>query len=151
MSEYSPPGQSGNEAANKAIVMRLWEALGRRDFDGVGALFSATGQYIDVPVIGADAGAVGPVEVAGRLRLGLERLSNYVLHPGPMIAEGDVVMTEHSEEWSWETGEHHLVRFCSVHEIRDGLVERWWDYVDLGQLIAAAPQWWVEHIMQGYK
>lgn len=149
--EYAAPGSTGNEARNKQVVETLWEFLGRRDFDGVGALFSPTGQYIDVPVIGGDTGAIGPEQVAARLRLGIGPLERYVLHPGPMLAEGDVVMTEHSEEWFWSSGEHHLVRFCSVHEIRDGLVERWWDYVDLGQLMAAAPASWIEHIMQGYK
>ena len=151
MSAHTPPGAPGNEAANKAIIERLWECLGHRDFDGVGALFSPTGQYIDVPVIGADTGAVGPAQVAARLRLGLEPLEKYVLHDGPMLAQGDMVITEHSEEWFWHTGEHHLVRFCSVHEVRNGLVERWWDYVDIGQLTGAAPQWWLEHIMSGYK
>ncbi|HEY4331921.1 MAG TPA: nuclear transport factor 2 family protein, partial [Ilumatobacteraceae bacterium] len=134
--QYAPPGNSGHETANKAIIEQLWDCLGRRDFDGVGALFSPTGQYIDVPVIGGDTGAIGPKEVAARLRLGIGPLREYILHPGPMLAQGDMVMTEHSEEWFWETGEHHLVRFASVHEVRDGLVERWWDYVDLGQLVA---------------
>ena len=151
MNDYAVPGTSGKEAANKAIIERLWDCLGRRDFDGVGALFSATGQYIDVPVIGGDTGAIGPEQVAARLRLGIGPLAKYELHPGPMVAEGDMVITEHAEEWFWETGEHHLVRFCSVHEVRDGKVERWWDYVDIGQLMAAAPQWWIEHIIQGYK
>ncbi len=151
MSEYAPPGEPGNEATNRVIVEQLWQSLGRRDFEGVGALFSPTGQYIDVPLIGGDLGAIGPTEVAARLRLGIGPLENYVLHPGPMVAQGDIVITEHSEEWYWNTGEHHLVRFCSVHEIRGGLVERWWDYVDLGQLMSAAPKWWIEHIMQGYK
>jgi limonene-1,2-epoxide hydrolase len=151
MSDFTPVGESGNEAANKAIIESLWVRLGRRDFDGVGALFSATGTYIDVPLIGGDPGAIGPAEVAARLRLGLEPLAKYVLHPGPMLAQGDVVITEHSEEWFWTTGEHHLVRFCSVHEVRNGKVERWWDYVDLGQLTSAAPAEWLEHVMQGYK
>ncbi len=151
MSDYTPPGASGNETANLALIKQLWHCLGERDFDGVGALFSPTGQYIDVPVIGGDTGAIGPVEVASRLRLGIGPLEQYVLHGGPMVAKGDIVFTEHSEEWFWNTGEHHLVRFCSVHEVRNGLVERWWDYVDLGQLMAAAPAWWIEHIMQGYK
>ena len=151
MSTFTPVGEPGNEAANKAIIEQLWERLGQRDFDGVGALFSATGVYNDVPLVGGDPGAIGPVEVASRLRLGLDPLENYVLHAGPMLAQGDVVITEHSEEWFWHTGEHHLVRFCSVHEVRNGFIERWWDYVDIGQLMAAAPAWWIEHIMKGYK
>jgi len=151
MTEHAVPGVPGNETANKAVIERLWESLGRRDFDGVGALFSPTGQYIDVPLVGGEEGAIGPAQVAARLRLGLGPLAKYILHPGPMLAGGDLVMTEHSEEWFWETGEHHLVRFCSVHEVRNGLVERWWDYVDIGQLMAAAPAAWIEHVMQGYK
>ena len=149
--EYDPPGTPGAEAANKLVIEELWRRLAQRDFDGVGALFSATGTYIDVPVIGSDNGAMGPQEVAARLRLGLEPLEKYVLHSGPMLAQGDVVITEHSEEWFWHTGEHHLVRFCSVHEVRNAMVERWWDYVDLGQLVGAAPAWWLEHVMKGYK
>ena len=151
MSTFTPAGEPGNEASNKAIIEQLWERLGQRDFDGVGALFSPTGVYNDVPLVGGDPGAIGPREVASRLRLGLEPLENYVLHAGPMLAQGDVVITEHSEEWFWNTGEYHLVRFCSVHEVRNGLIERWWDYVDIGQLMAAAPAWWLEHIMKGYK
>jgi limonene-1,2-epoxide hydrolase len=38
-----------------------------------------------------------------------------------------------------------------VHELRDGKIVRWWDYPDLQKLLAAAPQWWMEHIMKGYK
>lgn len=151
--------------ANKAVVAEFWEALGRRDFDAVGRFMAEDGHYIDVPLVddgdnkapmaenlaGAEAGAEGPEEVAARLRLGIEPLENYVLHDGRMIAEGDTVVTEHSEEWFWHTGEHIHIRFCSVQEIRDGKIARWWDYVDLAQLLNAAPQWWLDHIMEGYK
>ena len=136
-------------AENKALVERFWADLARRDFDAVGAYFAPDGHYTDVPA--PEEGAFGPAEVAARLRLGLGPLVKYVLHDGPIVADGDMVITEHSEEWFWPTGEHHLVRFCSVHEVRNGKVERWWDYVDIGQLTAAAPAWWIEHIMQGYK
>lgn len=137
--------------ANVELVERFWEALGRRDFDAVGALMADDGEYIDVPLVGSSgAGAIGPAQTAARLRLGLEPLSNYVLHEGTIMAQGDRVITEHAEEWHWHTGEQHLVRFCSVMEVREGKVQRWWDYVDLGQLIAAAPQWWLDHIMAGF-
>jgi len=136
---------------NIALVNAFWEALGRRDFDAVGAFMSERGHYIDVPVIGTEDGAYGPAETAARLRLGIEPLAKYVLHDGPMVASGDMVITEHTEEWFWETGEHALLRFCSVHEINDGKVDRWWDYFDLAVLMNAAPQWWIEHIMVGYK
>lgn len=137
--------------ANVALVERFWEALGRRDFDAVGAFMADDGEYIDVPLVGSPGGgAVGPTQTAARLRLGLEPLSQYILHDGTIVAQGDMVITEHAEEWHWHTGEHHLVRFCSVMEIRDGKVQRWWDYVDLSQLLNAAPQWWLDHIMSGF-
>lgn len=141
----------GMTVDNTALVNEFWEALGRRDFDAVGAFMSPRGHYIDVPVIGTEDGAFGPEETAARLRLGLAPLEKYVLHDGPIVANGDLVITEHAEEWSWHTGEHALLRFCSVHEINDNKIDRWWDYFDLGGLMNAAPAWWVEHIMVGYK
>ncbi|MFZ4518291.1 MAG: nuclear transport factor 2 family protein [Microthrixaceae bacterium] len=144
------PGETGDDA-DVALVERFWEALGRRDFDAVGAMMTEDGHYIDVPLIGTEEGARGPAEVAARLRLGLEPLERYELHPGPIVARGGTVITEHSEEWWWNTGEHALVRFCSVMEIRDGRVARWWDYLDMSQLLAAAPAWWMEHVMAGYR
>ena len=139
------------QAANIALVTAFWEALGRRDFDAVGAFMSERGHYVDVPVLGAEEGAFGPDETAARLRLGLEPLSDYVLHDGNIVAQGDMVITEHTEEWFWHTGETVLLRFCSVMDISDGKVDRWWDYFDLAAIMNAAPAWWVEQIMVGYK
>ena len=58
-----------------------------------------------------------------------------------------MVITEHSEEWFWESGEHVHLPFVSVQEIRDGKIVRWWDYWDMATLMNTAPAWWVEHIM----
>lgn len=135
----------------RAVVERLWEALGRRDFAAVGACMSERGHYVDVPVIELDEGAFGPAETEARLRLGLEPLAGYELHDGTITAEGPSVITEHSETWTWTTGESALLRFVSVIEVRDGAVDRWWDYFDLGALMNAAPAAWVEHISGGYK
>ena len=138
-------------AGPRAVVERLWDALGRRDFAGVGACMSAQGHYVDVPVIELDPGAYGPAETEARLRLGLEPLAAYQLHDGTIVVDGDVVVTEHAETWTWTTGETALLRFASVMEVRGGAVDRWWDYFDLGALMSAAPAAWVEHIAGGYK
>lgn len=137
--------------ANIELVERFWEALGRRDFDAVGAMMSERGHYVDVPVLDADEGAFGPAETAARLRLGLEPLERYVLHDGTITASGNRVITEHEEEWFWQTGESTRLRFCSVMEVSNGQVDRWWDYFDLAAIMNAAPAWWVEQIMVGYK
>lgn len=136
---------------NRAVVERLWEVLGRRDFAAAGACMSESGHYVDVPVLGLDEGAFGPTETEARLRLGIEPLAAYELHPGPITADGDSVITEHAETWTWTTGESVKLRFASVMEVRDGKVDRWWDYFDLATLTNAAPQAWLAHIAPGYK
>jgi limonene-1,2-epoxide hydrolase len=44
-----------------------------------------------------------------------------------------------------------ILPFVSVHEMEGGKIRRWFDYWDMQTLMNAAPQWWIEHIMQGYK
>ena len=94
-----------------------------------------------------DRGAVALAQAS----LGLEPLAGYELHDGTTIVQGNTAITEHAETWTWETGETVLLRFCSVQEVRDGKISRWWDYVDLSTIFNVAPASWVEHIMGGYK
>jgi len=136
--------------SNRQLIEKFWGDLYRRDFEAVGAYFAAHGEYTDVPSPEDDV-ARGPQEVAARLRLGLEPLEAIYHHPKHMVAGGDLVFTEHAEEWHWPTGERVVIPFVSVHEIYGGKIVRWWDYPDLQKLLNAAPQWWVEHIMKGYK
>jgi limonene-1,2-epoxide hydrolase len=140
-----------SESDNVAVVEQFWAALGRRDFAACGALMSAQGHYVDVPIMELDEGAHGPVETEARLRLGIEPLKAYDLHDGPIVASGDYVVTEHAETWTWDDDHAHTLRFTSVMEVRDGKVDRWWDYLDFTGLMAAAPQWWLDHIAPGYK
>jgi limonene-1,2-epoxide hydrolase len=140
----------GNPAANRALVEQFWEDLYRRDFDRVGAYFAPDGEYTDVPTPPDDV-ARGPAEIAARLRLGLAPLEGIGHEIRMIIADGDTVVTEHVEVWHWPTGERVRLPFVSVHEVRDGKLVRWWDYWDLQTLMAAAPAWWVEHVMKGYR
>jgi limonene-1,2-epoxide hydrolase len=137
--------------ANIALVEQFWAALGRRDFAAVGAFMAPDGHYVDVPVKDYDEGAFGPAETEARLRLGIAPLQDYVVHDGPIVASGGYVITEHSETWTWDDDHRVTLPFCSVMEIRDGQVTRWWDYLDLATLMNAAPPWWVDHIAPGYK
>jgi limonene-1,2-epoxide hydrolase len=43
------------------------------------------------------------------------------------------------------------LRVASVHEVSGGKITRWCDYWDMSVLAAAAPQWWFEHVVQGWK
>ncbi len=137
--------------ADVAVVQRLWDALGRRDFEAAGACMAPDGHYVDVPVKDLDPGAIGPDETVARLRLGIEPLWGYELHDGTITAAGGTVITEHTETWTWTPGESVTLPFTSVMEVRDGLITRWWDYFDLSTLMNAAPPWWVEHIAGGYR
>lgn len=135
---------------NKALVARFWGDMYRRDWDALAGYFSDESEYTDVPTPDDDV-ARGAAQIVARLRLGLGPLEEIRHHPRLTVAEGDVVVTEHGEEWRWPTGESVLVPFVSVQEIRDGVIVRWWDYPDLQRLLAAAPAWWIEHIMAGYE
>lgn len=138
-------------AVYRQVIERFWGDLYRRDFDAVGAYFAEDGEYTDVPSPEDDV-AVGPVQIAARLRLGLAPLAAIYHHPRHIIAEGNLVVTEHAEEWHWKSGESVVVPFVSVHEFRgDGKIVRWWDYPHLQKLLDAAPQEWIEHIMKGYR
>jgi len=139
----------GDAAANKALIETFWDDLYRRDFDKVGSYFTERAHYVDL--CSGEEGAYGPEMIKARLRLGIEPLEAYIHHPGLMVADESTVITEHAEEWHWHTGERITFPFVSVHEIRDGKITRWWDYWDLQTLMNAAPAWWVEHIMQGYR
>jgi limonene-1,2-epoxide hydrolase len=131
---------------NLELIRRFWQDLYAGDYDGVGSYFAEDGHYEDVPA--PDPGAVGPAAVAARLRIGLEPIERHVHHLHRMVADAETVMTEHTEEWHWGTGESVSLPFVSVHVIRGGKIVSWRDYWDMNTLMNAAPRWWVEHIVR---
>lgn len=137
-----------DEATNRAIVQQYWDALAARDWDGMRALLADDAHYTDVGTPGP--GGTGPDGVMRRLRLGLEPLEGYE-HVGEvnMVAGGDLVMTEHTERWTFHTGEVIDHSFVSVTELRDGKIVRWHDYSNISNILDNAPTWWIEHIMTG--
>ncbi len=58
---------------NKELIQKFWDTLYARDFDGVGAFFTADGEYTDV-CSPADDVARGPAQVTARIKLGWEKL-----------------------------------------------------------------------------
>jgi limonene-1,2-epoxide hydrolase len=134
---------------NRQRAQQFWETLYRRDWEAIAGFFTADSEYTDVPSPPDDV-AHGPRQIVARLRLGLERISGYEHDLRLMVADGDTVVTEHTETWHWHTGEQVTLPFVSVQEWRDGAIIRWWDYWDLQTLMNAAPVWWIEHVAQGY-
>lgn len=133
--------------ANKAIVQKYWDALAGRDWEAMKELLTDDAEYTDVGV-GGRAG-IGPDGVIARLKIGLESLSDYRHLPGTnMIAEGDLVMTEHTEQWHFHTGESIDHSFVSVTQLRDGKICRWHDYSHIGNIYDNAPQWWIDDVVR---
>ena len=137
------------EARNRQIVERYWDAHFRRDWPKMATFFTPNAHYTDVGVDGV--GATGPQEIIARLRLGLEPLDGYYHFPRHLIAEGDLVVTEHVEQWRFPTGEVIDHPFMSMMEVDGGLIRRWHDYSHLGNLFDNAPAWWIERIAQGWQ
>jgi limonene-1,2-epoxide hydrolase len=136
-------------ADDRAVVERFWAALYDRDWDRLADCFAPDADYTDV-CSPADDIAVGPSQILARLRLGIEPIDRYEHDLKLMVAEGGVVVTEHTETWHWHTGESVALPFVSVQEVAGGLITRWWDYWDLQTLLGAAPEWWITHISAGW-
>ena len=131
---------------NKQVVEQYWEALAARDWEGMKRLLTDDAHYTDVGVPGP--GGYGPDGVLKRLRMGIESLEGYEHLPGSnMVAEGDLVMTEHTERWTFRTGEVIDHSFVSVTQLRDGKIFRWHDYSNIPNITDNAPSWWLEELL----
>ncbi|MHB8430462.1 MAG: nuclear transport factor 2 family protein, partial [Acidimicrobiales bacterium] len=93
-------------------------------------MFDEDSEHTDVPPLPGDV-ARGRDQIAARLKLGLEPISEFGHRLRPMVEDCDAVMTEHEETWTWHTGEVVTLPLVSIQELRDGTITRWWDYRDL--------------------
>lgn len=142
-----PATRDEREQRNKELVRSFWRDLyERRDLEAVGAYFAPHGHYEDVPA--PDPGADGPEAITARLRVGLGPVERHVQHLHRMVAEGDTVITEHTEDWHFGEGVVVSLPFVSIHVIEDGKIVLWRDYWDLQTLMSGAPDWWKEHIVK---
>jgi len=135
---------------NRKVIEGFWEDLYRQELAAAAARFTAEGTYTDVGTPDDDV-ARGPDEVVKRLTLAWSKLAGLHDERRNLVAGDQVVMTEHIETWEWPTGETMALPVLSVHELADGSIVRWTDYWDMNTLVEAAPQWWFEHVMQGWK
>lgn len=121
----------------------LWQTLSDRDWDGLADYLTDDCLYIDVPT-GPSLAAKGPTDIVKRLRVGLADLASYVNHEGMLVADGDAVIYEHSETWTFVSGEVVELAFCSVHRVREGKVALWKDYWDFAAVADHAPPGWID-------
>ena len=59
------------------------------------------------------------------------------------MANGEDVLYEHSETWTFNSGEVALLPFVTVHKVVDGKVTIWKDYWDYATLANQAPKDWL--------
>ena len=91
--------------------------------------------------LGPAFAARGPADIAKRLQVGWGELAAYRTTTGCSSPTATTVMYEHSETWTFQTGEVVELPFATVHRVRDGRVSLWKDYWDYNALITAAPPW----------
>jgi limonene-1,2-epoxide hydrolase len=135
---------------NCKVIEGFWEDLYRQDLSAAAARFAPDGTYTDVGTPEDDI-ARGPDEVVKRLTLAWSKLADLRDERRHLVAGDTTVITEHVEHWEWPSGETMALPVCSVHELIGGRIVRWTDYWDMAALVAAAPQWWFEQIMAGWK
>ncbi len=127
---------------NKRVVLGMWDALYRKDWERLPGFFSADALYEDVPT--PDTGARGPANIVRRLRIGLDPIVRFEHDQHRLVAEGATVILEHTETWHFHTGEKLRNPFVTVHELENGKIKLWRDYWDLGGMMSQAPRWWIE-------
>jgi limonene-1,2-epoxide hydrolase len=134
--------------ANKALVARFWDDLYAHRFDALGAYFTDDAEYDDVPIPAAKV--FGPAAIVRKLEIGFGRVPGHRHHLHRMVAEGDTVVTEHTEDWCFADDHVVSLPFVSVQVARDGRIALWRDYSNMATLLEAAPAWWLEHVMSAW-
>ena len=135
----------GVPAAVADTVFGMWKALSNRDWEALKTFVSDDCIYVDMPV-GPAAAARGPEDIVKRLKIGLEPLAGYENHDGVLVSNGTDAMYEHSETWTFKTGESGVLRFVTVHKVVDGKITLWKDYWDFNGLTSFAPPTWLEEL-----
>jgi limonene-1,2-epoxide hydrolase len=126
-----------SEVAVEDVVVGMWRALSRRDWDALTTFLADDCLYVDMPV--PALAARGPEDIVKRLKMGLEPLAGYENHDGVLVSNGSDVIYEHSETWTFASGEQGVLRFVTVHKVEGGKITVWKDYWDMNSLVAFAP------------
>ena len=131
---------------NKAIVKKMWQALSDMDWETMKSCMHPEIFYEDVPT--SDVGATGPDNCVKRLQIAFNHLSKQEQTTHRLACDGNLVFMDHTEKWTFKTDETAEHRFCTMHEIKDGLVWRWSDFWDMNKFVGQFPQWFLEEMMK---
>jgi len=130
--------------ANRRTVETLWAALSAMDWETLESCLCEDAFYEDVPT--EDPGARGPKNIVKRLAIAFDHLVDHQHTIHHLACEGDVVFLDHTEVWTFRTGEKATNQFATLHEMRDGKVARWSDYWDVSGFVAQFPAWFLEEM-----
>ena len=98
--------------------------------------------YQDVPT--EDPGAHGPENTVKRLGTAFDHLEKQEQVTHHIIAEGDTVFLDHTEKWTFKSGETAEHHFATMHKMKDGKVYRWSDFWDVNKFIGQFPDTFFE-------
>ncbi len=127
---------------NRKTVETMWEALSAFDWETLKSCLSENVHYEDVPT--EDPGARGRENVVKRLRIAFDHLSDHRHTIHHLVCEGDVVFLDHTEVWTFKTGETATNQFATMHEMKDGKISKWSDYWDVSGFVGQFPQSFLE-------
>jgi len=130
--------------ANRKTVEKLWSALSAMDWETLKRCLTPDVHYEDVPT--EDPGARGPENVVKRLAIAFDHLTDHRHTIHHLVCEGDVVFLDHTEVWTFKTGEKATNRFATLHEMRDGKIAKWSDYWDVSGFVGQFPAWFLEEL-----
>jgi ketosteroid isomerase-like protein len=122
----------------------MWRALSDMDWDTLKSCLHPDVHYEDVPT--EDPGAHGPENVVKRLAIAFDHLVDHQHTTHHLVCEGNVAFLDHTEVWTFKTGEKATNTFATLHEMKDGKVVKWSDYWDVSGFVAQFPQWFLEEM-----
>jgi ketosteroid isomerase-like protein len=132
---------------NKKTVETMWNALSDMNWETMKGCLSDDVHYEDVPT--EDPGARGPENVVKRLSIAFDHLIDHQHTIHHLVADNDVVFLDHTEVWTFKTGEKATNQFATLHEMKDGKITRWSDYWDVSSFVAQFPAWFLEEMAKG--
>lgn len=139
--------QAEKSAVNRQTVEAMWQALAAMDWDAMKSCMHDDIFYQDVPT--DDPGAHGPENTVKRLRMAFDHLSKQEQTTHHLAVDGDTVFIDHTEKWTFNTGETAEHRFVTMHEMKDGKVFRWSDFWDVNKFVSQFPGWFLEVMAKG--
>ena len=129
---------------NKKTVETMWNALSDMNWKTLKSCLSDDIHYEDVPT--DDPGARGPENVVKRLAIAFNQLTDHQHTIHHLVADNDVVFLDHTEVWTFKTGEKATNQFATLHEMKDGKISKWSDYWDISSFVGQFPEWFLQEM-----